>query len=246
MFLIPEKSWEVKNVKGKGKGIFVKQDIPAGTIIGDYTGRVIHPKDEDMVESGDHFYLMYYHDYASIYPDLSKPGIHLLNHSCTPNTWMYTYRGHTLYFAIRKIFKGEELTVSYLLDPQDKECKPCTHICHCGAIICFQTMHLSGKRYEEWVTVHDAQEKKTKPEKVKYGEELKPLDSYPTSLPDHPVYTLFGCETKLPVKIISKKIPTKTEIRRIIRETGRTIQFSNLNLRVHGVFEDLLVSQSTS
>ena len=67
MFLISDKSWEVQDVKGKGKGIFVKQDIPAGTVIGDYTGRVIHPEDEDTVESGDHFYLMYYHDHASIY-----------------------------------------------------------------------------------------------------------------------------------------------------------------------------------
>lgn len=246
MFLISEKNWEAREVKGKGQGIFVKQDIPAGTVIGDYTGRVIHPKDEDTVESGEHFYLMYYHDYASIYPDLTRPGIHLLNHSCTPNTWMYTHRGHTLYFAIRRIFKGEELTVSYLLDPQDKECKPCTHICHCGAVICFQTMHLSGRRYEEWVTVHDAQEKKTKRERVKYGQILPPLDSYPKTLPDDPIYTLFGAKEKLPVKIVSKKVPTKTEMRKIIRDTGRTIQLANLNLHVHGIFEDLLVSESTS
>ena len=246
MFLISDKSWEVQAVKGKGKGIFVKQDIPAGTVIGDYTGRVIHPEDEDTVESGGHFYLMYYHDHASIYPDLKKPGIHLLNHSCTPNTWMYTYRGHTLYFTIRKIFKGEELTVSYLLSPQDKECKPCTHMCHCDAIICFQTMHLSGRRYEEWVTVHDRQEKETKRERITYGKNLPPLQSYPKSISDNPIYTLFGAEKKLPVKILSKKMPSKTEIRKIIRDTGRTIQFADLNIRVHGVFENLLISESTS
>lgn len=245
MFLIPASSWEIKEVPGHGRGAFAKKDIPAGTIIGDYLGRVIHPEEEDDVEKGDHFYLMYYHDYASIYPEVKKPGIHILNHSCTPNVWMYTYKGHTLYFAIRHIFPGEQLTVSYLLSPEDKECKPCTHLCSCGAIFCFQTMHLSERRYNEWAEVHDAQEKKTKRERVKFGELLQPLKEYPKSLPDNPIYTLFGAENKESVKLKDKKVPTKSEIRKIIRETGRTIQFANLNLKVHGVFEDLLITTAT-
>jgi hypothetical protein len=43
---------------------------------------------------------------------------------------------------------------------------------------------------------------------------------------------------------MDKKIPSKTEMRKIIRDTGRTIHFYNLNLKVHGVFEDLLISES--
>lgn len=246
MFLIPEDSWEVNYVPGHGKGVFATQEIPAGTVIGDYIGRMIRPQEEDKVEKGAHFYLMYYHDYASIYPDLKKPGIHLINHSCTPNTWMYTYHGHTLYFAIRRILKGEQITVSYQISPQDKECAPCTHICTCGSVLCFQTMHMSERRYNEWAEFQERQEEKTPRERIRFGEMLPPLPSYPKSIPDNPIYVLFGAKDELSVKIMDRKMPTRSEIRKIIRDTGRTIQFYNLNLKVHGVFEKLLISESTS
>lgn len=244
MFLIPESSWEVKDTKEHGRGIFATKEISAGTVIGDYTGRVIRPQEEDEVEKGAHFYLMYYHDYASIYPDLKKPGIHLINHSCTPNVWMYTYHGHTLYFALRKIFRGEQITVSYQLSPLDKNCAPCTHTCTCGAALCFQTMHLSQKRYKEWDAFQTVQEDRTPRERVRFGELLPPLASYPKSIPDNSIYILFGAKQELSVKLMDKKIPSKTEMRKIIRDTGRTIHFYNLNLKVHGVFEDLLISES--
>lgn len=246
MFLIPPTSWEVKEVPDHGKGVFVKKEIAPGTIIGDYVGRVIRPQEEDTVEKGAHFYLMYYHDYASIYPDLTKPGIHLLNHSCAPNTWMYTYKGHTLYFAIRRIFPGEQLTVSYQISPQDKHCAPCTHVCSCDSVLCFQTMHLSERRYNEWAEFHDKEEQKTKRERVTFGEILPPLDTYPEYLPDNSLYTLFGARNELSVKLMDKKVPPRNEIRKIIRDTGRTIQFARLNLKVHGVFENLVITSSTN
>lgn len=243
MFVIPDTYWEVKEVPGHGRGVFAKKDIEAGVVVGDYLGKMIHPEEEDDVEKGDHFYLMYYHDYASIYPEVKKPGVHLLNHSCAPNTWMYTYMGHTLYFAIRHIFPGEQLTVSYQISPQDKECKPCTHLCSCGSVLCFQTMHLSEERYNKWAEFHDREEKKTQRERVRFGEYLQPLDKYPKSIPDNPLYTLFGAEQELSVKVMDSKIPSREEIRKIIRSTGRTIQFAKLDLKVHGVFEKLLISQ---
>lgn len=246
MFLIPKSHWEVKDVPGMGQGAFAKKDIPAGTIIGDYIGKMLRPEEENNVDNNGHFYLMYYHDRASVYPDLKKPGIHMLNHSCAPNCWMYTYRGHTLFFAIRNIFKGEEFTVSYLLSPLDKTCKPCTHLCACSSPICFQTMHLSQKRFDEWDAFHEKESKKTPREKVKFGETLPVLSSYPKNIPDDSMYVLFGAEKHLPVKVELKALPSKHEVRKIIRETGRTIQFSKLNLRVLGVYEDMLISKSTA
>lgn len=246
MFLIPKSSWELREVSGMGKGVFAAKDIPAGTVIGDYIGKMLHPEEENDVDNNGHFYLMYYHDRASIYPDLKKPGLHILNHSCAPNCWMYTYRGHTLYFAIRKIFKSEELTVSYLLSPLDKTCKPCTHLCKCKSPICFQTMHLSDKRYDEWDAFHDKESSKTPREKVRFGETLPLLTDYPESIPDEPMYVLFGAEKHLSVKVDAKTLPSRYEIRKIIRETGRTIQFSKLNLRVHGVIDNMLVSEERS
>ena len=108
MFLIPEDHWEVRCTKEKGKGIFAKKEIKAGTIIGDYLGKIIKTAEYDLDKDKKGLFLMYFTDRASIYPDLKKPGIHLLNHSCSPNCWIYTFKGHTLFFALRKIEPGEE------------------------------------------------------------------------------------------------------------------------------------------
>src|ERR1035437_4421969 len=121
MILLANDYWEIRKTIKKGRGIFTKKDIPKGAIIGDYIGKVIHPR--DAVVDEENFYLMYYHDYAVIAPDLEKPGIHLLNHSCVPNVWLSIYQGHTLAFALDKIPKGEELTIPYLLSPKDEFCK---------------------------------------------------------------------------------------------------------------------------
>lgn len=244
MLLLADKDWEVRTSEGKGRGIFVKKNIAGGKVIGDYIGKTIRVADEDNYDKGEHFYTMYYSDNASIFPDSKKPGIHLFNHSCAPNCWMYTYRGHTLYFTLRHIFAGEELTVSYLLSPQDKYCNPCTHLCHCGATFCFQTMHLSDEKYKKWEKFHDDEAEKTRRERVTYGQILEKLDDYPGSIPDNPIYTLFGAKEKYAVSIAAKKVPSTKEVRNIIRETGRTIAFTHLNLRIHGVLDNLLISET--
>lgn len=245
MFLIPDNSWEVRKTATKGRGVFATRDIEEGTIIGDYLGIVIHPKDEDSIEEDENFYLMYYHDKASIFPDLSKPGIYLLNHSCTPNTWMYTYKGHTLFFTLRHIFPDEELTINYLLSPQDDTCDPCTHLCSCEGIICHQTMHLSKKRYEVWSEFHNEEMSLTKAERIRYGKELKPLDNYPKAPKDHPVYDLFGSIQEKPAVFKDTKLPKLTEIRHHIKKTGRTLLYPKLNLHILGVTDGQLVAKLT-
>jgi len=182
MILIKENSWEVKNTKQKGRGIFSKKEIEKGTVIGDYLGIVIHPKDAVIDE--ENFYLMYYHDFALISPDLKKPGVHLLNHSCNPNSFLYTYKGHTLAFALRKIEKNEEMTIPYLLSPKDEFCSPCMHVCKCADAKCSGTMHLSKETYTKWRLLNDQWAKKTRRQKVTYGKELPPLQSYPKLIPE--------------------------------------------------------------
>jgi len=177
MILLPDKYWKVKNTKNKGRGIFAKRIIPKGIVIGDYIGKVIHPRESNVDE--DKFYLIYYHDYAVISPDLKKIGIHLLNHSCVPNAFIYIYRGHTLVFALRKIKKGEEITISYLLPPKDKYCHPCPHICNCGSSECTGIMHLSKEKYESWKKFNNKQAKATKRERIRYGKDLAKLKVYP-------------------------------------------------------------------
>ena len=64
----------VKETREKGRGIFAKKAIEKGMIIGDYLGKIIHPRDAEI--NDENFYLMYYHDEAVIVPDLNQPGVH--------------------------------------------------------------------------------------------------------------------------------------------------------------------------
>jgi len=180
MILLNSDCWEIKETKHKGRGIFAKKSISKGTIIGDYLGKVIHPRDAVIDE--ENFYLMYYHDKAAIVPNLEKPGVHLLNHACIPNAWLYTYKGHTLAFALKEISKGEEITIPYLLSPIDDFCNPCLHVCKCGNLQCTGTMHLSKEKYVKWQILNDKWSAKTKKIRIKYGKELPQLTRYPKTI----------------------------------------------------------------
>lgn len=244
MFLLTTDSWEIKTTQKKGRGVYAKKDIAAGTVIGDYIGKVIKAAEEDTYENNYGLYLMYYNDQALISPtDVQAPGIHLINHSCAPNCWMYTYKGHTLYFAIRHIFAGEELTVAYLLGP-DEDCNPCKHVCHCESKNCSHTMHVSEEQFDKWDAFEDAEAKKTKAARIRYGKELPKLASYPDVIPDDPIYSLFGSFEKSSLRLDKEKVPATEEIRRIIRETGRTIELTKLKTRILGVQDNKIISES--
>ncbi|MBI1862672.1 SET domain-containing protein [Candidatus Microgenomates bacterium] len=189
MFLLSDDYWKVSKTNQKGNGIIAKKSIPQGTVIGDYLGRVVNIAEYDLDSDKSGLYLMYYTDQACIYPDRTKPGIHLLNHSCEPNCWIYTYHGHSLFFAIRDIAPGEELTIMYLLSPLDNSCKNCPHNCLCGATRCTKTMHLPKDVYLRWQKFHDAQMKKTTIAPFVFGKNLEPLQSYPLTIPVDPIYS---------------------------------------------------------
>jgi len=244
MFLLPQGSIELKESENKGRGVFTNQDIAPGIIIGDYLGKIINPAEEDSYDNGEHFYAMYYSDTALVAPDPQQTGIHLLNHSCAPNCWMYTYKGHTLYFSLRHIFPGEELTVAYLLSPLDKDCDPCTHLCDCGSAICFQTMHLSKKAYKEWEEFETKKAAETQAEEVSFGQDLQKLSEYPESIPDDPIYTLFGSTLADAEKRTDQEVPSLLELRKLIRETGKRLDFTKLNLRVLGLLQNLIITEN--
>lgn len=244
MLLLQNNYWEVGKTEQKGRGLFAKKSIGPGFVIGDYLGRVIRTSEEDIIDDSQNFYLMYYHDRASIFPDLQKPGIHILNHSCTPNCWMYTYKGHTLFFTLRRIFKDEELTINYLLSPQDAYCSPCTHICKCGSVLCSHTMHLTKERYDAWSAFHDEESGRTKRERVQYGKTLPMLSSYPKTIPDNDIYTLFGATHVDPEKFSNRTLPPVHTIRELLRNTGRRLEFPSLHIRILGVSDTIPFTES--
>ena len=63
-------------------------------------------------------------------------GTHYINHSCQPNAFMRTLYGHVLFFALRDIQPGEEITIDYeqTLHPDSKRCA-------CGAPRCRGTIN---------------------------------------------------------------------------------------------------------
>lgn len=189
MFFIEDDSWQTRKTKEKGVGVFAKKAIATGTIIGDYLGKVIKTAQYDLERDEEGLYLMYYSNRASIYPDLRKPGIHFINHSCAPNCWIYVYHTHTLFFALRNIKAGEELTISYLLSPK-VDCNPCTHTCKCASRFCTGTMHLPKSKYTLWQKFQNAQKRKTKTPKVIFNKFLPKLTSYPEIIPNNPIYGL--------------------------------------------------------
>jgi len=244
MILLAKDAWEVKETKNKGHGLFAKKDIRAGVVVGDYLGRVMRTADVDIKGGETNLYLMYYHDKASIYPDLQKAGIHLLNHSCTPNTWIYVHQGHTLFFALRHIFSGEEITTSYMLSPKDEFCNPCSHVCKCASPMCTGSMHLPAERYAKWDIFQKEHSKKSRRKRIRYNKSLAPLSMYPKKIPDHPIYSLFGYVKGKSVVCEDKDIPKVNTLRSLIREKGRMVDFPNLNLKVYGVIDNKVISEA--
>lgn len=243
MILLAADSWEMKQTPQKGRGIFATKAIPAGTVIGDYLGKVIRTAQDETLETDIGLYLMYYHDQATIYPaDISSPGVHVLNHSCNPNAWIATYYGHTLFFALRHIFAGEEITVSYLLSPLDESCQPCIHACYCGESNCTTTMHQSPDKFEKWVAFNAVENKKTKRKKITYGKLLPKLTIYPTTIPDHPIYSLRGSTQQAALICNNKQLPTIKTLRKLIRQSGRRLHFPHLQTTILGVDNNVALS----
>ncbi|RJR28419.1 SET domain-containing protein [Candidatus Microgenomates bacterium] len=238
MFVLPEEFWQIKKTSNKGRGVFAKKDIFAGTVIGDYIGKVV--KDDDVDYGDKPFYDLSWDDEISIVPNHQKPGIHLINHSCTPNCVMFPYKGRTLYISIRKIFSGEELTVSYLMsDPEEGAYHD---VCVCGSPICRGMMYTTDavvEKYEDFEEEMSGDFYDRPP--VPIGSEMKLLDQYPKQVKDYDIYDIFGNLDKRPLISNSAKL-IKKEIRKSIRTSGKCVSYPHLGILVYGIMNGVLVS----
>jgi SET domain-containing protein len=63
-------------------------------------------------------------------------GTHYINHCCDPNAYMRTLYGHVLFFALREIPAGEEITIDY-----EQTWHPDSKRCFCGAENCRGTIN---------------------------------------------------------------------------------------------------------
>ncbi len=241
MFLLPIDYYEIKKTRNKGCGVFAKRDIEAGTVIGDYVGILITEKEEAEYEKKYGLYGRYLNNNLTIFPKNPKRiGIHKINHSCSPNCEVFTYKNHILYFALRKIFKGEEFTIDYALDKPDKS-DFTSYPCHCNSIFCRGTLHASDHLGVRW-------EKACK-KRLKKGllsvksAELTPLSGYPQRIPDRKLYDLYPNTVKQPTYIPSENKPDIGKIREAIRTKGTRIRIRQTGLTIYAVVENRIIAQ---
>lgn len=236
MFLLND--IETRDLPNKGRGVFTLKNIPAGALIGDYLGLVI-PNDE-IDEKRQGLYSMTLNEQLAILGDPKEDGIHLINQSCEPNCAMYPLGDHTVYFARRKIFAGEELTVSYLIGPPDDECNPCTHQCACATPSCRGSLHCSEAELNAFLAFERVELKKQDnfADRFLYevGTKLAPLASYPKEITDYPIYSIFAAAHEPPLELSGE--PTITNIRAVLRTEGRSCHIPALGAEVYAVIGD--------
>ncbi|MFA6995091.1 MAG: SET domain-containing protein [Patescibacteria group bacterium] len=245
MFLLPPVYYQVKKTKHKGRGVFARKEIPAGTIIGDYTGRLIKDEEIEAIEEkfGRACYSMDYNNNGlSIFPlDVKASGVHLINHSCSANCDTYFYYGHTLFFSLRRLLPGEEITIDYSFDPEDGGKQEGINPCFCGSPFCRGTMYTSDEKLRRYGAFCRQETKGQKFTLLTAGEFLSPLKKYPKRIKDNKIFNLFA---DLKIKSLSyddKKLPSLTELRKRLRTTGRILNFISLGLKVVAVVDGKIV-----
>ena len=115
-----------------GKGCFATVPFSRGKKIAEYTGELI-PDLEAQKRASKRRILRICDIDGRFSLDGARGGngTHYINHSCEPNAYMQTLYGHVLFFALRDIQPGEEITIDYeqTLHPDSKRCS-------CGAASC--------------------------------------------------------------------------------------------------------------
>jgi uncharacterized protein len=122
----------IRNSPINGKGCFATIDFPGGKKIAEYTGERI--PDLEAQKRARRRRILRICDIDgrwSLDGARGGNGTHYINHSCDPNAYMRTAYGHILFFALREIRRGEEITIDYeqTLHPDSKRCRCAAENC---------------------------------------------------------------------------------------------------------------------
>jgi SET domain-containing protein len=119
-------------------GIYAAEPIPARRKVMEYIGEKISRVETKRRASTCEFnYLFTLDNYWTIDGSVGGSGAEYINHSCEPNLISRIVKGHILYFSLRNIKRGEELTIDYHFSA-DVDKVPCA----CGAPNCRGTINL--------------------------------------------------------------------------------------------------------
>nr|XP_055052439.1 histone-lysine N-methyltransferase 2A isoform X1 [Misgurnus anguillicaudatus] len=105
-----------------GRGLFCRRNIDAGEMVIEYSGTVIRSVLTDKREKyydgkGIGCYMFRIDDYEVVDATVHGNAARFINHSCEPNCYSRVVsvdgQKHIVIFAMRKIYRGEELTYDY-------------------------------------------------------------------------------------------------------------------------------------
>ncbi|KAF1387759.1 hypothetical protein PFLUV_G00083290 [Perca fluviatilis] len=125
-----------------GRGLFCKRNIEAGEMVIEYAGIVIRSVLTDKREKyydgkGIGCYMFRIDDFDVVDATMHGNAARFINHSCEPNCYSRVInvegRKHIVIFALRKIYRGEELTYDYKFPIEDASSKL---NCNCGTRRC--------------------------------------------------------------------------------------------------------------
>lgn len=127
----------IRKSRINGKGCFATIDFKRGKKIAEYTGeRITDLEARKRARQRRFLRICDIDGRFSLDGSLGGNGTHYINHCCEPNAYMKTLYGHVLFFALRDISPGEEITIDYeqTLHPDSKRC-------FCGAKTCRGTIN---------------------------------------------------------------------------------------------------------
>jgi SET domain-containing protein len=119
-----------------GKGCFATKSFQRRKKIAEYTGERISDLEAQRRAGRAKLRICDIDGRWSLDGSRGGNGTHYINHSCSPNAYMKTLYGHMLFFALRDIRPGEEITVDY-----EDTLHPDTKRCYCGAPNCRGTIN---------------------------------------------------------------------------------------------------------
>ena len=121
------------------RGVYTTELIPAHRKVMEYTGERINRREtKRRAEESEMIYLFTLDPYWTIDGAAGGSGAQFVNHCCEPNLVARIVKGHILYYSLRAINPGEELTIDYHFAKNVDKIP-----CHCGAPTCRGTINLT-------------------------------------------------------------------------------------------------------
>lgn len=214
-------------------------DLFAGTVLGDYLGRVVWDSDVTAREApgvSAHFHDMAFGPRTAVSPDPKSKGVHLLSHSCEPNCEVFRFKSRSLLVSTRKIFAGEELSWDYGISIAHGGGTPEKYKCLCGTLSCRGSMLTLPAYTEAWQKYWSDGEQEVVNEEAFVGQELEPLSSYPDAVPDHEIFQIYGSPAQPPLQLQAGDCITYSALRALMREQGRRLLMPASTVLVCGLW----------